>query len=71
MEFKIAENLSIIGILTYPKCGAVSEHNLSEKQAGDSIACRCRAWIQITDDGFAAARWQLLEFQNFIKRGGK
>lgn len=67
LKFKIGENMSIIGTFTCPKCSAVSEHNLSEKRAGDSIACRCGARVQLTDDGFAEARREFLDFKKFME----
>lgn len=67
LSYKIATDLSIIGTFTCPQCGAVSEHNLSDKTAGDSIACRCGAWIQLTDDGFAEARRVLRDYKKFVE----
>jgi transcription elongation factor Elf1 len=67
LTYKIGKDLSIIGAFTCPKCGAVSEHNLSEKQAGDSIACLCGARIELTNDGFAEARRLLKDFKELFK----
>jgi hypothetical protein len=71
LKFKIGENFSIIGTLNCPQCGTVSEHNLSEKRAGESIACPCGARVQFTDDGFAEARRELLDFKKFVEGLGK
>lgn len=71
LTYKIGKDLSIIGTFTCPKCAAVSEHNLSEKRAGESIACRCGARVELTNDGFAEARRELLDFKKFVNDLGK
>jgi len=70
-DFKLTEDLSIVATLTCPHCDRQTEHNLSDKRAGDLLRCACGFAMPLADENLAKARMLLLNFQGLIKNLGK